>query len=390
LTATKTPDANARTVAGIFENLVYNILGRNNDGAQTDRVMNAPTTEAFIGPWETYLRGVGVQFRLGWSVEDLALDDGLITAAQVRDLRGVSQKVGADYFVCALPIENAKQVWNDKVRAADPRLATAATLKTQIFPSLQLFLNRPTPIANGQVFLADSPFQLSTNNESTFWNRTIPADYGNGSVAEILPTLIGDWDTPGVLFGKPAKQLTKDQLAQEVWAQLKQSLNDTGQTVLDDKSLVSWAVDPGLTGLGGPDPQSEKQLVTHPVGSWQKRPATRTAIRNLVLAGDYVRVPIDSASMEGANTSGRQAANAILDATGSKADRAVIHGIYSAPEFDVLKRTTNSDSRPACRTSSTCRRRPAGMRPQRRHRRVHNTVGAVRMGGRRPVSRADM
>jgi hypothetical protein len=42
--------------------------------------------------------------------------------------------------------------------------------------------------------------------------------------------------------------------------------------------------------------------------------------------------------MEGANTSGRQAANAILDATRSKADRAVIHGIYSAPEFDVLKK----------------------------------------------------
>ena len=78
--ATKTPDANARTVAGIFENLVYNILGRNNDGAQTDRVMNGPTTEAFTGPWEAYLRTLGVQFRLGWSVEDLALNNGLITA----------------------------------------------------------------------------------------------------------------------------------------------------------------------------------------------------------------------------------------------------------------------------------------------------------------------
>jgi hypothetical protein len=71
---------------------------------------------------------------------------------------------------------------------------------TQIFPSLQLFLNRPTPIANGQAFLSDSPFQLSTTNESTFWNRKIPADYDNGN----------------------------------------------------DKSLVSWAVDPGPAGLGRP------------------------------------------------------------------------------------------------------------------------------------------
>ncbi|NMO55265.1 NAD(P)-binding protein [Actinoplanes sp. TBRC 11911] len=338
LTATKVPAANARTVAGIFENLVYNILGRNNDGAQTDMVLNGPTTETLTGPWETYLRGLGVQFRLGYTVEDLVLSNGVITAAQIRDPRGVSQKVPADSFVCALPIENARQVWNSKVRAADPRLATAATsLTTAVFPSLQFFLNRPNPIANGQVFLSDSPFQLSTIQESTFWDRKIPAEYGNGAVAETLPTLVGDWDTKGILFGKPARQLTKDQLAQEVWAQLKQSLNDSGQTVIDDKSLVSYAVDPGLTGLGGPNPQSDKQLVTHPTGSWQKRPVTRTAIRNLVLAGDYVQVPIDSASMEGANSSGRLAANAILDATGSTATRAVVQDIYSAPEFDVLK-----------------------------------------------------
>lgn len=336
LSATKTASASAHTTGLVFENLVYNLLGRNNEGA-ADRVMNAPTNEAFIDPWESHLRNLGVQFRLGWSVDDLVLSHDRITAAQVTDPGGISQKVAADFFVCALPIQFAGQVWNKAVRAADPRLNTAAALDTEWMVGMQFYLNRPTPIANGHTFYVDSPWELTTTSQAEFWDRDIPAMYGDGSVQEILSTIIAEWDVPGILYGKPAKELTPDQIAKEVWAQLKQSLNDTGQTVLDDSSLVSYFLDPALTGLGGANPQNADELMTHPVGSWKQRPTTRTAIPNLVLAGDYVQTPINGASMEGANTSGRMAANAILDLTGSSESRATVHGTYSAPEFTSLK-----------------------------------------------------
>jgi hypothetical protein len=47
-------------------------------------------------------------------------------------------------------------------------------------------------------------------------------------------------------------------------------------------------------------------------------------VDNLFLASDYVRTHTDLATMEGANEAARRAVNAILDATGSDADRCAV------------------------------------------------------------------
>ena len=44
------------------EAFAMNIMGRGNDGA-LDRVLDAPTNEAWIDPWVKHLRGLGVTFR---------------------------------------------------------------------------------------------------------------------------------------------------------------------------------------------------------------------------------------------------------------------------------------------------------------------------------------
>ncbi|BDT86931.1 hypothetical protein FMUAM8_26950 [Nocardia cyriacigeorgica] len=50
-----------------------------------------------------------------------------------------------------------------------------------------------------------------------------------------------------------------------------------------------------------------------------------------------MRTNIDLATMEGANEAGRAAANAILDAAGDSAPRAVIHPLVSLPVFEAAK-----------------------------------------------------
>jgi uncharacterized protein with NAD-binding domain and iron-sulfur cluster len=74
------------------------------------------------------------------------------------------------------------------------------------------------------------------------------------------------------------------------------------------------------------------------VGTFHLRPRSATKIPNFFLAGDYVSVPIDLATMEGANTSARQAVNALLDRVGSAAERCTVTRLYRAPEFEALKR----------------------------------------------------
>jgi uncharacterized protein with NAD-binding domain and iron-sulfur cluster len=337
LSATRTADASAHTVGVVLEASFFTYFGRGSDGAP-DRILNLPTNEAWIDPWERHLRNLGVEFRIGWTIDDLGMDNGRVSGVDVRDPSGRRQRVSADFYVCALPIEHARKVWNDRVLAADPQLRAASGLRTDWMVGLQFYLRRPAPIAHGHVCYVDSPWAMTSISQGQFWpGRNFSADYGDGTVGECLSTIISDWDTPGIVFGKPAKELTAEQVAQDAWAQLKQHLNDAGQPQLADDSLVSWFLDPGITGLGGPNPGNADELVVHPVGSWHNRPTAHTAIPNLFLAGDYVAVDINAASMEGANAAARMAVNALLAAAGSDAPRAQVHGLYRAPELELVK-----------------------------------------------------
>src|SRR5207247_11114147 len=74
-------------------------------------------------------------------------------------------------------------------------------------------------------------------------------------------------------------------------------------------------------------------------GSLEHRPDAATSIPNLVLAADYVRVNIDLATMEGANEAGRQAANAIVARSGSRATPAQVRTLWEPPPLEPAKQT---------------------------------------------------
>ena len=71
-------------------------------------------------------------------------------------------------------------------------------------------------------------------------------------------------------------------------------------------------------------------LLINTAGSWSDRPEATTKIGNLFLAADYVRTNTDLATMEGANEAARRAVNAILDASGSDAERCGVWPLQEA------------------------------------------------------------
>src|SRR3954464_2165670 len=85
--AAKERKASTRTIGHMGEAFVNNFAGRGNDGAP-DRVLNAPTNEAWIGPWVKLLRGRGVRFHVGQAVEALEVAHGRVTHARTRDRHG--------------------------------------------------------------------------------------------------------------------------------------------------------------------------------------------------------------------------------------------------------------------------------------------------------------
>lgn len=338
IVATKAEEASTRTVGTLGEAFVFNALGRGADGPP-DRILNLPTNEAWIDPWEAHLRSLGVEFRIGWTVREVRYGDGRVSGVLVEDPAGVRQTVVADHYVSALPVEHARRTWSPALRAADPMLGRCDKLKTDWMTGIQFYLTERAPLVHGHLNCIDSPWSLTAIQQAEHWPaRDFPADYGDGAAVDCLSVDISEWDKPGILYGKTAKQCTREEVAREVWAQLKASLNDTGSTLLRDGALHSWFLDPGVDGLGTPNPTNEDELLIHPTGTFHNRPTAGTRIPNFFLSGDYVAVDIDLATMEGANASARAAVNALLDRDGSPAARCAVKKLYRAPEIEEFKR----------------------------------------------------
>jgi uncharacterized protein with NAD-binding domain and iron-sulfur cluster len=338
LVAAKERVASTRTIGNMGEAFVMNIFGRGNDG-ELDRVLNAPTNEAWINPWVRLLEELGVRFELGQKVSSLEVEGGRIASARVVDAKGRARTVEADWFVSAMPAERARRLWSRPVLKLDPSLKEMDELFVDWMVGIQYYLRKKVEIVRGHITFVDAPWALTALTQGQFWeDREFRRDYGDGSVADCLSVDVSDWDTPGILYKKPAKRCTPKQVAREVWAQIKAHLEDRGATYLPEGILHSWFLDPGVRW----DPQRRRNrnatpLLVNTVDSWERRPQARTKIPNLFLSGDYVQTDIDLATMEGANESGRAAANWLLDAAGSKAEPAKTFKLYDPPEFEALK-----------------------------------------------------
>ena len=319
------------------EAFVMNIQNRGNDGAP-DRVLDAPTNEAWIDPWVAHLRTLGVKFRVGQTIEALAMHRGRVASARASDRRGRRRRIDADWFVCAMPVERARKLLSRRVLAADPSLEQMRELQVDWMNGIQFYLRRKVDITAGHVTFVDAPWALTALTQGQFWaERDFARDYGDGSVVDCLSVDASDWDTPGILYGKPAKQCTREEVKNEVWAQIKDHLQDTGEGLTDDM-VHSWFLDPAIAWKPAKGRNSnDEPLLVNTVGSWEKRPEAGTEIPNLLLAGDYVQTDIDLATMEGANESGREAVNQILLRSGSKAQPAAKYKLYDPPEFDAAK-----------------------------------------------------
>lgn len=337
LVAAKEELASTRTIGNMAEAFAYALAGLGAEG-HADQVLNGPTNEVWIDPWVNLLRSRGVVFRTGSTVVGLDVAGGRIASARARRADGTAFSISADWFISAMPVERVRPLLSAAVLNLDPSLAKLRNLYTDWMNGIQFYLRRKVNITNGHIAFVDSPWSLTALTQGQFWRNDFPATYGNGAAVDCLSVDISDWDTPGILFGKPAKKCTRDQIRREVWAQMKAALEDTGKSVLPDDIVHSWFLDPAIQWDAARQANTnDEPLLVNTVDSWSSRPKARTRIPNFFLSGDYVQTNVDLATMEGANESGRQAANAILAASGSTAARAKIYPMYRPPEWEALK-----------------------------------------------------
>jgi uncharacterized protein with NAD-binding domain and iron-sulfur cluster len=318
LVAARAREMSARTGGLILAQLVFDLMRA---GGRADRVLDAPTNDAWIDPWVAHLHGLGVDLRLGTPVQGLTVSGGRIA--------GVSTPAGpvtADHYVAALPVEVFRMLAGPPLRALEPRLAALDRLVTRWMNGILFYLDRDVPIVNGHAIYIDSAWALTSISQAQFWKGVDLGGYGDGRVKGILSVDVSDWQTPGPLTGKVAARCTRQEIHDEVWAQIADHLEDE----LDPAWVLSWFLDPAIEFPNPSDATNAEPLLVNTAGSWADRPDPVTRIPNLVLAADYVRTNTDLATMEGANEAARRAVNAILAAHG-RHDLCTIYRLREPP-----------------------------------------------------------
>jgi uncharacterized protein with NAD-binding domain and iron-sulfur cluster len=337
LAASKSKDSSAHSIGWVGEASIWSILlfGNDTDNKGFDRVLNGPTSSQWIDPWVSHLGSKGVGFRVGQALSGFTIAGQHITGATVTDALGISRPVQADWYVSAVPCEKLAAVLTPELLAADPNLANVALLRTEWMNGLMFYLRERVDVTKGHVNYVDSGWGLTSISEGQFWKRPLTS-YGDGTVKDCLSAIISDWSTPGNFNGKSARQCTPQEIAAEAWAQIKAHLNDT-HTVLTDRMLHSWMLDPSIMNSGTPLVANDEPLFIQDPGSWQRRPTSVTGIDNLFLAGEWVRTDQNVTTMEGANEGGRQAANGVLSASGYTGSKVKIVPLFVAPWWAPFK-----------------------------------------------------
>ncbi len=223
--------------------LLFGIL---TPGIASDRLLNGPTNDVWIRPWLSHLQAKGLVYRMGCEVTEIHMQGSRVSGASYIE-GGQVHHVTGDWFIGALPVERMAPLVTPAMRAADSTLATLAPLSNSVqwMNGIQFYLTRDVPITHGHIIFIDSPWALTAVSQRQFWTGIDFADWGDGRTRGILSVDISQWDTPG-FNGKAAIDSTRDEIAAEVWLQLKRSLNVDGQTLIRDEDLHHWFLDPDI------------------------------------------------------------------------------------------------------------------------------------------------
>ena len=348
LVAAKADKANVRAGGVVLTQLIYGMF---DDSTPLDRLLDGPTSPVWITPWRDFLVGRGVRFEFGQTVTAIDCDGRRVTGVTTRAIDGGERRWQADHYVCALPVEYTAPLITPALLQADPGLGGIGRIAAEVYDMVGIQYYLPgvdVPLVHGHLSLIDSPWALTGISQRQFWRGVDFAQLGNGRVGGALSIDISDWDTPGLCYPGhgdsklTARQCTPEQVATDVWAQLRRSLMPASGPCPLPEAMPRWFIDPGVK-FAPTMVANDSRLFVNVVGTWDHRPEAATAVPNLVLASDYVRTYTNLATMEAANEAARRAVNAIIERTGVAAEPCVVWPLHTPRvlkpfiDFDCLQ-----------------------------------------------------
>jgi uncharacterized protein with NAD-binding domain and iron-sulfur cluster len=231
----------------------------------------------FIDPQVRELEKLGIEIRYNSEVCDVLMQDGAVTAVVLSD----GTKLSADIYALCTPFEVTRQWLHDDVYETDPELGNMHFLEAQPMSALHIRLRRKLPeLPHEHVFLHGSHYALSFIDNTPHWNAS--------NAGHELSFISSNYSPLNEVSKEGAKELLMKEISEYL--------------PITEEDVESWEL----------NPNTDVPLFINTIGAWSNRPHARTKIKNLYLAGDYVRNAIDLACMEGAVSAALESSAAIL------------------------------------------------------------------------------
>ena len=233
----------------------------------------------FIDPQVRELEALGVEIRYDSEVCGVVMHEGGVAAVALRD----GTELSADVYALCTPFEVTRTWLHDSLYEADPELGNMHFLEAQPMAALHLRLRRELPdLPREHVFFHGSHYALSFIDVGRLWKGL-----------DGKPQLSFISSNYGPL-NEVSEEGAKDLLLEEIGEYLP----------ITPADVENWEL----------NPNTDVPLFINTIGAWPNRPRPKTKIKNLYLAGDFVKNAIDLACMEGA-------VSAALETAGSDPQR---------------------------------------------------------------------
>jgi uncharacterized protein with NAD-binding domain and iron-sulfur cluster len=377
LVACQAEKASAFTVGTIGLQLLLDAGSGAVRSSQFDRVLNGPTSAIWIDPWVHYLRSVGVTFHTERELESIELVEGdggpriasVRFACTERPSEAASSPEGVDakarelaklrpeqaheelvlrpavraesaegqYFVFALPVEQMATYVTQRIQEAVPEWAGLPELAKSVawMNGVLFYMTEPGNLPTAHSDYLDSDWALTSIDQGPkLWSDWLEFRGTDPDVQQIISVDVSDWTAPrtsGPHTGKSASELTREEVIEETWAQVKAATVGRFGYAIDDSLRRYSFVDDDIQGRTNlrklltfhrwqqakgrpaqPLLTNAEPLLVNEVGTRALRPGAAGSAQNAFLASDYVKTYTDLATMEGANEAARRAVNAIL------------------------------------------------------------------------------
>ena len=243
----------------------------------------------FIDPQVHELEALGVEIRYDSEVCGVVVQEGAVAAVELRD----GTQASADVYVLCTPFEVTRTWLHDSLYEADSELGNMHFLEAQPMAALHLRLRRELPdLPREHVFLHGSLYALSFIDVGQHWKGL-----------DGKPQLSFISSNYGPL-NAVSKEGAKDLLLEEICEYLPIAPAD----------VEHWELNSNM----------DVPLFINTIGAWSNRPRSKTKLKNLYLAGDFVKNAIDLACMEGAVSAALEAAAQILHDHGETGSLPVV------------------------------------------------------------------